>query len=142
MLEHYLKASIEDIDNLIELTKKDIADIKKAKHNQIFKRTIIKNDLIKSFENKKAMLDNELMKLVKSSSTQSLEEVLDVPKQEMLNELKIKLSHLKDKNKEYARFVVAVSEFYNSLLDSIFPRESEGYQKLNHRPASILKIRA
>ena len=142
MLLHYLKTSIEDIENLIELTNKDITDIKEAKHEEVFKRTKIKNDLVKSFENKKSMLDNELIKLVKNSNNKPLEEILDSPQQDMLEEMKNKLFTLKQKNKEYARFVVTVSEFYNSLLDSIFPRDIEGYQRLKHKPASLLKIRA
>lgn len=142
MLSHYLKSSIEDIENLIELTKRDIIDIKEAKHKAIFKRTKIKNDLIKSFENKKSLLDNELIKLVRKSNNKPLEEVLNTLEQDMLETMKEKLTLLKQKNKEYARFVVTVSEFYNSLLDSVFPREMEGYQRLNHKPASLLKIRA
>jgi len=142
MLSHYLKTSIEDIENLIELTKKDILDIKEAKHEDVFKRTKIKNDLIKSFENKKSMLDNELIKLVKNSDNKPLEEILNDSEQNMLEDMKNSLLSLKKKNREYARFVVTVSEFYNSLLDSVFPRDLEGYQKLNHKPASLLKIRA
>ncbi len=142
MLSHYLKTSIEDIDNLIELTSKDILDIKEAKHENIFNRTKIKNDLVKSFENKKSMLDNELIKLVQQSDGKPLEEILDDSQRNMLEEMKEKLFALKQKNKEYARFVVTVSEFYNSLLDSVFPRDLDGYQKLNHKPASLLKVRA
>ena len=142
MLSHYLKTSIEDIENLIELTKKDITDIKEAKHEAIFRRTSIKNDLIKSFENKKSMLDNELIKLVESSGNKPLEEILDKTQKDMLDTMRDRLVELNQKNKEYARFVISVSEFYNSLLDSIFPREAEGYKNLNHKPASLLKVRA
>ncbi len=142
MLSHYLTISIEDIENLIELTSKDILDIKEAKHDDIFKRTKIKSDLVKSFENKKSMLDNELIKLVKSSDNKPLEEILDNSQQQMLEDMKDRLLTLKQKNKEYARFVVTVSEFYNNLLDSVFPRDMDGYQKVNHKPASLLKVRA
>jgi len=142
MLSHYLKSSIEDIENLIELTNKDILDIKEAKHKVIFSRTKIKNDLIKSFENKKSMLDNELIKLVKKSDNKPLEEILNDAERDMLELMKKKLSLLKLKNREYARFVVTVSEFYNSLLDSVFPRDMEGYQRVNHKPASLLQVRA
>ncbi|DAB34127.1 MAG: hypothetical protein PWQ42_105 [Sulfurospirillum sp.] len=142
MLTHYLKTSIVDIENLIELTIKDIQDIKEAKHEAIFERTKIKNDLIRSFENKKSLLDNELLKLVNANKDKELEEVLDASQKEMLTLIKEKLLELKMKNKEYARFVVTVSEFYNSLLDSVFPRDMEGYQKANHKPATLLKVRA
>lgn len=142
MLSHYLKSSIEDIENLIKLTEKDISDIKEAKHEIVFSRTKIKNDLIKSFENKKSMLDNELIKLVRKSNNKPLEEVLNDLERDKLELMKEKLSLLKLKNKEYARFVVTVSEFYNSLLDSVFPRDMEGYQRINHKPASLLQVRA
>jgi len=142
MLSHYLKSSIADIDNLIELTKKDIINIKEAKHENIFNRTKIKDELIKAFENKKSLLDNELIKLVKENDNKPLEEILDESQKDMLTSMKDKLSILKFENKEYGRFVVSVSEFYNSLLDSIFPRDMDGYHKQNHKPASLLEIRA
>ncbi len=142
MLTHYLKASIEDIENLIELTIQDIKDIKEAKHQAIFDRTKIKNDLVHSFEHKKSLLDNELLKLVNANKNKELEDLLSDSQKEMLGSIKDKLLILKSKNKEYARFVVTVSEFYNSLLDSVFPRDMEGYQKANHKPASLLKVRA
>lgn len=142
MLSHYLKTSIEDIENLIELTNRDILDIKEAKHEAVFKRAKIKGDLVKSFENKKTMLDHELVKLVGSSNNKPLEEILDDSQHKMLEKMKESLLALKQKNKEYARFVITISEFYNSLLDSVFPRDMEGYKKVNHKPASLLKVRA
>lgn len=141
MLSHYLKTSIEDIENLIELTNRDILDIKEAKHEAVFKRAKIKGDLVKSFENKKTMLDHELVKLVGSSNNKPLEEILDDSQHKMLEKMKESLLALKQKNKEYARFVITISEFYNSLLDSVFPRDMEGYKKVNHKPASLLKVR-
>ena len=142
MLMHYLSNAIKDIDNLIDLTKKDIEDIKTAQHNNVFERAKIKNDLIQSFENKKSLLDNELMKIIKDNGEKSLEELLSVEQKELLSHMKLKLSELKLCNKEYAKYVVSISQFYNSLLDSIFPRDMEGYKMANHKPASLLKIRA
>lgn len=142
MLMHYLNNAIKDIDNLIDLTKKDIEDIKIAQHSNVFERAKIKNDLIQSFENKKSLLDNELMKLIKENSGKSLEELISVEQKELLSSMKLKLSELKLCNKEYAKYVVTISQFYNSLLDSIFPRDMEGYKMANHKPASLLKIRA
>lgn len=142
MLMHYLNNAIKDIDNLIQLTKKDIEDIKIAQHSNVFERAKIKNDLIQSFENKKSLLDNELMKIIKDSGEKSLEELLSVEQKELLSHMKFKLSELKVCNKEYAKYVVTISQFYNSLLDSIFPRDMEGYKMANHKPASLLKIRA
>jgi len=142
MLSHYLKSSIADIENLIELTKKDIINIKEAKHEDVFNRTKIKDELIKAFGNKKSLLDNELIKLVQLNDNKPLEDILDDSQKDMLSSMKDKLAELKFENKEYARFVVSISEFYNSLLDSVFPRDMDGYQKQNHKPASLIEIRA
>lgn len=82
------------------------------------------------------------MKIIKDSGEKSLEELLSVEQKELLSHMKLKLSELKVCNKEYAKYVVTISQFYNSLLDSIFPRDMEGYKMANHKPASLLKIRA
>lgn len=142
MLTHHLHNAIKDIVHLIEQTNKDIEDIKLAKHTQIFERTALKNDLIQSFEYKKSLLDHELMKMVKENNNRPLEELLDDEQKELLALMKTKLSELKLCNKQYAKFVVTISQFYNSLLDSIFPRDMEGYKMAQHKPASLLKIRA
>ena len=142
MLLHYLHNAVKDIENLIDLTKKDIEDIKLAKHNEIFGRIQIKNDLIQSFETKKSLLDNELVKILKESNETSLESLLSIEQKELLSIMKAKLSELKIANKEYAKFVVTISQFYNNLLDKIFPRDVEGYKMANCKPASFLKVRA
>jgi len=142
MLLHYLTSSVDDIENLIELTKKDIRDIKEANHELVFERTKIKNDLVKSFENKKSLLDNELVKLVEDKKGLKLEEILGEEEKNLLNKMKTKLNELKETNREYAKFVVIISEFYNSLLDKVFPCEMDGYRKTHQKPASILRVRA
>ncbi len=130
MLKHYLKAIIKDIDNLIELTKEDIEEIKQANHEKIFNSSKIKDEIIASFENKKSIIDAELIKISNQNPQKDLSEILDEETKEMLSEMREKLFELKKINKEYAQMVIAVSEFYNSLLDEIFPRELEGYQKV------------
>ena len=142
MLTHYLQNAIKDIENLIEQTEKDIVGIKVAKHVNVFERAKIKEDLLRSFEHKKSLLDNELMKMLKESGQKSLEELLEPEQKQLLAYMKTKLSELKTCNKQYARYVVTVSQFYNVLLDSIFPREMDGYTASNHKPASLLKVRA
>ncbi len=141
MLTHYLQNAIKDIENLIEQTHKDIADIKVAKHSEVFERAKIKDDLIHSFEAKKSLLDHELIKMLKESGQKSLEELMNTEQKELLAQMKAKLFELKVCNKEYAKYVVTISQFYNVLLDSIFPRDMEGYKMSNHKPASLLKVR-
>lgn len=139
MLTHYLQNAIKDIENLIEQTHKDIADIKIAKHSEVFERAKIKNDLIHSFENKKSLLDNELMKMLRESGKTSLEELLTQEQKELLTLMKVKLAELKECNKQYAKYVVTISQFYNTLLDSIFPRDLDGYKAAHINQLHYLK---
>ena len=140
MLSQYLENATNDIKSLIQLTEEDIKDIKEARHENVFERTRLKNDLIKSFEATKTLLDNELIKLVTANKGTELSELLNEKEREGLNEMKTKLADLHKRNKEYAKFVVTISEFYNSLLDSMFPREMDGYTKAARKPASLLKV--
>ena len=142
MLTHYLQNAIKDIDSLIEQTEKDIVAIKAAQHGDVAERSKIKEDLIHSFETKKSLLDNELSKMLKESGKKSLEELLNATQKELLAQMKTKLTELKVCNKQYAKYVVTISQFYNVLLDNIFPREMDGYKTANHKPASLLTIEA
>ncbi len=130
MLKYYLNGIIKDIENLIQLTKDDIEEIKKANHEKIFNSSRLKDELVASFENKKIIIDDTLIKLVNENRGKELEEILDEEDKSLLEMMRIKLFDLKEINKEYAQMVIYVSEFYNSLLDEMFPRELEGYTKL------------
>jgi len=142
MLSHYLTSATKDIQTLIELTQDDIVFIKEARHENVAQRAKIKNDLVQAFQTKKSLLDNELLKCVKESGGKPLSEVLSDDEHSGLEAMKEALAALHQVNKEYAKYVVTISEFYNSLLDSMFPRESEGYHKSTPKPASLLKVRA
>ncbi len=141
MLSNYLKDAICDIDRLVQITKQDIQNIKEAKHDEVFSSTKEKNDLIVSFGAKKALLDNELVLLVKEHPGKELSEIISKEDGELLENMKVSLQELHTLNKKYAKFVVAVSEFYNSLVDSIFPGEASGYSKTTAKPATFLKVR-
>lgn len=142
MLSHYLTSATKDIQTLIELTESDIELIKEAKHEHVAKRARIKNDLVQAFQTKKSLLDNELIKRVEASGGKPLAQALSEEEHSGLESMKDALATLHKLNKEYAKYVVTISEFYNSLLDSMFPRESEGYHKSTPKPASLLKVRA
>jgi Zn-dependent M32 family carboxypeptidase len=140
MLAHYIKVANNDIENLVELTKLDIEDIKKADHERLFSRSKTKEELITSFTNKKSLLDNELSKKLKSSPNSKLEEILSQEESEEFAQLKSSLNALYEVNKKFAKFVVGVSEFYNSLVESMFPYETKGYKKTNPKPATFLAM--
>ncbi|MBE0495212.1 MAG: hypothetical protein IBX45_02250 [Campylobacterales bacterium] len=142
MLHHYLQSATKDIQSLIELTQTDIVEIKEARHHHVQERAKLKNDFIHSFQTKKTLLDGELVKLVEENQGKELSELLGEEEKEGLSAMKEELATLHKLNKEYAKYVVIVGEFYNSLLESMFPREMDGYHKSTPKPASLLKVRA
>ncbi len=79
---------------------------------------------------------------MKKNENKELSELLSSDEQKSLEMLKIKLQELHKANKEYARLVVAVNEFYTSLFDKIFPTEMENYKKTNPKSFSLLKVSA
>ena len=142
MLPHYLTKALEDLNQLISLTHDDIEDIKLAKHERIFERSKIKEELISSFQNKKAMIDNEISKLMQTHPDLGIENLLSEDDQSQLASLKEQLLELKSLNKRYAKLVLTVSEFYNSLLETMVPTEMNGYEKVASKHRSTLEIRA
>ncbi len=142
MIIKRLESAIVDIDALIEFTKLDIKDIKDAKHENLNVRLEEKKQLIASFENKKALLSLELLKLSELNEGKSIDQILNNKEADQMNLFKDRLSSLKSINKEYAKFVVTISEFYNSLIDKMFTLDGEGYEKNKLAPATILRVSA
>ena len=142
MLSHYLDKALNDLEQLTNLTQTDIDDIKLAKHEVIFDRSKIKEELISSFQNKKALIDNEISKIMEAYPDRGLEHLLSQEDQEKLSLLKEKLVGLKSLNKRYAKLVLTVSEFYNSLLERMVPTEMNGYEKVAQKHRSLLEVRA
>lgn len=142
MLHNYLKGAVFDLDSLIELTQADINDIKIANHENIFQRNFKKQELIKSFENKKNLIDQEIIRLKNKFPDKSLSELMDEQSSELLGEMKKNLQDLKELNASYARIVFAVSEFYSSLIQKIIPHEICDYKGNRTPESSFLKIQA
>jgi len=142
MLSYQLQSAIKDLETLISLSREDIADIREAKHNPQFDRLAIKEEKIKSFEQKKAMIDREISKLMTQHPTLPLSELLDNEQHQQLDSLKEHLSLLRDVNQQYANMVLSVGSFYNTLLERLVPTQMQGYQKVATSESSFLEIRA
>jgi hypothetical protein len=142
MLSYQLQSAIKDLETLISLSLEDIDDIKEAKHNPQFDRLAIKEEKIKSFEQKKAMIDREISKLMTQNPTAPLSELLDTEQHQQLDALKENLSRLREVNQKYAKMVLSVGSFYNSLLERLVPTQMQGYQKVAMSEASFLEVRA
>ncbi len=142
MIGKRLESAILDIDTLISLTCEDIEDIKIAKHETLGKRLSKKEQLINSFEQKKRALNDELLSLTREDESRSIEEILTEEEGLALERFKDRLSDLKRVNREYAKFVATISEFYNSLIDEMFTLDLDGYEKNRVRPATIFTVSA
>ena len=140
MLHQYLKDAICELNKLIELTQTDIADLSEAKNEVIFQRLPYKESLIKSFEQKKSLIDSAMVALRDNNPQKSLSDLLDQEALDLLDELKISLKNLKELNKGYAKSVYAVNEFYTSLLRKIVPHENNGYGGYAKPQQSFLTI--
>jgi len=141
MLKKYLENAVEDLNKLIQLTKDDITDIKKAEHISVFERVSIKEKLITTFEAKKKMIDKNITDKASRNNGVSLENILDEIEKNYLEALKTRLLDLKKVNRRYARLVVSVGTFYSSLLEKIVPTEMDGYETVIKQSASFLEIK-
>lgn len=141
MLSHHLKSALGDLKDIIKITELDILDIKEAKQDSQFERLSLKEEKLKSFESKKAMIDYEISALMNSNPDKDLPQLLDVEQHDSLDELKSELTNLRDINKRYAKLVLVVSNLYNTFLERIVPTEMQGYNKVASKNSSILEIR-
>jgi len=141
MLTHHLQNALEDLRDLIKITQSDIEDIKKAEHDPQFDRLALKEEKLKAFETKKAMIDHEISSLMTSNPDSALPDLLNEKQHELLESLKKELSRLHEVNKKYAKLVVVVSNLYNSFLERLVPTEMQGYKKVASKEANILEIR-
>jgi len=141
MLSHHLQGALQDLRDLIQITQSDIEDIKEAKNDTQFERLAIKEEKLKSFESKKAMIDHEISSLMTSSPDKDLPQLLNEQQHESLSQLKTELSTLREVNKSYAKLVLTVSNLYNSFLERLVPTEMQGYSKVASKNPSILEVR-
>ncbi len=141
MLTHHLQNALEDLRDLIKITESDIEDIKKAQHDPQFDRLSLKEEKLKAFETKKAMIDHEISSLMTSHPDVALPDLLNEQQHKQLEELKAELSNLHEVNKKYAKLVLTVSNLYNSFLERLVPTEMQGYQKVASKDSAIMEVR-
>lgn len=121
MLSHYLGEAIANLEKLIACTQRDIDSIKEARHTELFSNSPEKERIISAFESSKAKIDAELRSIVNSGG--SLGEMLSDEQKNNLDIMKQRLKTLKEMNKRLAKMVLAVSEFYNTLLTKMIPQD-------------------
>ena len=141
MLSHHLENALNDLRDIIKITQSDIEDIKKAEHDTQFDRLSLKEEKLKSFEAKKAMIDHEISSLMTSNPDVELQILINEEQHKLLDELKVELSNLREVNKHYAKLVLVVSNLYNTFLERLVPSEMQGYNKVASKNPSILEVR-
>jgi len=137
-----LDSLIADIDRLIELTYDDIALVKSAQHARVAEHQYEKSALVNRFDRNKTLFNDTLQQLTLQYPGQALHEILPVDLQEKLDLFKTKLTQLHEANKIYAKFVVTLNEFFNSLVSAILPMKEEGYHTGQPKPAAFLQVSA
>ena len=142
MLKRYLDEAMGVLDELIAQTTEDIEKIKLADHSKVDDSVRRKNELVKKFESVKSLLDKELLRVSKENGGANLSSILNDEVKSSLALMRSKLEELYSKNKEYAKYVVGVKEFFDSLLKNMFKGEQDGgYDKNGLRPESLFKTR-
>lgn len=145
MLVHYINLAIETLQNLIDITKSDIEDIKQAKHDKLFGKVKSKEEMVSTFEKYKNLIDSEIVSMANASPSLELKDLLSESQKDLLDDMRQKLNELKSTNKHYAKLVVAVGSFYNSLLDQMTSKDEQhnmGYDGVVQRRSSFLEIKA
>ena len=142
MLKRYLDEAMGVLDELIAQTTEDIENIKLADHSKVDDSVRRKNELVKKFESVKSLLDKELLRVSKENGGANLSSILDDEVKSSLALMRSKLEEFYSKNKEYAKYVVGVKEFFDSLLKNMFKGEQDGgYDKNGLRLESLFKTR-
>lgn len=125
MIKEHLGEAIEALKSVIELTNKDIENIKVAKHDEVMPHTQMKTKLLSEFEASKKALDAELVELAQANPNQNLADLLGDDVKEQLGELREVLLKLKDVNREYAKSVVVVKDFFDSLVSQMLGKPAQ-----------------
>ncbi|MCX2683240.1 flagellar export chaperone FlgN [Campylobacter sp. MIT 21-1685] len=142
MIKKYLDEVNAILAKLLELTIKDIENIKVAKHETVATSVEEKNKLVAEFTVAKKQLDGALVEL-NNSSVKGLSALLDDEDKQKLDLLKYNLQELHSKNKEYAKFVLIVKNFLDGLVNTMFATNdgiNNAYGDIKTNPDSIFKI--
>jgi len=104
-----LKDTIKALQNAIQ---EDIEDVKKANHDQLVLRNEVKLELMDNLQNKKELLNQELMKQYKDD--------IDISKyKDNIDSIEVLLRELYELNGKLASIVLPVKEMYKEIIEDI-----------------------
>lgn len=143
MIKNYLDKSNELLDKLIQQTQDDIQHIQQGKHEQVNQSVENKNKLIAEFQKVKKELDDVLIHLSEGGK-KNLAQLLDEEDKARLALFKKKLENLHNINKEYAKLVLVIKNFFDGLLNTMFDNGSgtnNAYGDKKTTPDSLFKMK-
>ncbi len=141
MLKQSLISINNDLDNLIDITKKDIEDIKIANHEFLFQRNELKEQYLKDFTHQKAQIDSILVK--RSESGLDISQLINPEEDKLLGEFKQKLQEFYEIHKKFSKMALLVTNFYNNLMRKINGEEIDiGYTMNRTNPYSSFSLKA
>jgi hypothetical protein len=139
MLKQILISTNNNLDQLINITLKDIDDIKKANHESLFERNIEKDKIVQEFISQKNQIDNILLK--RSESGLSLENMLSLEESNLFDEFKIKLHKFHNIHKKFSKMTLLVANFYNNLTNKVNQTEIDIGYKMTQKYSSNFSLK-
>ena len=135
MLTQKLKEIISVLNNLIEITKEDIKNIKAANHEEVFKNTKLKEQLSYRFYELKNEIDSILVK-----RNRPINEIFTPEEEKLFDEFREKLNLFYKEHKHFSRLAITVANFYNALSAQIKDEKPVSYnEKANFDSKLTLK---
>ncbi len=119
MLTHHLDQALQIISTLISMTKNDIEAVKAARHDLFFASAQKKESLLVAFDHEKSAIDTHMVQLLTLHGGENIQTLLEPQQVQKIDQLKNDLLTLKELNRDLGRMVLAVGEFFNSLLTKI-----------------------
>ena len=119
MLIKKLNEAIDILNSLIETTRRDIENIKKANHQEVFDNIKRKEELAKYFLNIKNGID-----LILARRNKPIEEIFSNEEEKLFEEFKKKLIEFNTLHKKFSKLAISVTNFYNTLVQQISKENS------------------
>lgn len=142
MLSNYLDRGCETLSQLIAITRQDLEAVKNAKHDGLFLNAKKKEELLQQFYTYKNSVDSHMASLISSHPNEDIKDFLSTEQISKIDEMRVNLIELKELNQELGRLVLAVGEFFNTLLSRLLPSEHDGYEGQRLRGNSFLQAEA
>ena len=109
---------------LIKITDEDIANIKEANHEAVFKNISLKETKAKEFSLLKSEIDSILV-----SRNRPIEEIFTPQEEIEFEKFKELLNEFNNKHKFFSKLSFSVTNFYNTLLEKIKNKKKITYSK-------------